>query len=82
MHPEIGQELFDYAHLKEDTIVVVKAPGHKDYLTVRVMEANGLGVVFHSYILGWSVVNTINPEGQLIDGQGRIVHIYEYLGKE
>jgi hypothetical protein len=80
MHPEIGKELSDYAHLKEDTIVVTRTSGRKAFLTVRVMESNGLGVVFHSYF-GYTAF-TISPEGHLIDTQGRITRVYQYLGKD
>ena len=77
---EIGREL-KASELKVRTVVVVKPPGNKPYITVWVYEVSPKWVEFRAGELHWHILNFIMEDGTIVDNRGREVHVYEYLGE-
>jgi hypothetical protein len=81
-NPEVGRELkaFD---LRERTVVVVLPPNQRIIFTVWVTFASTECVEFLAADLDprWTVINFVQADGSLHDDQGRLVRVFEYLGK-
>lgn len=77
---EVGREL-GVADLKPEQVVVIAPPGRDDVLlTMWVQAVDATAVVFFSGAMNWSVINSIK-DGRLVDGRGRAVKVFEYLGE-
>lgn len=77
---EIGREL-KASELTPRTVVVIVTPGRGVMMTMWVLSLSEKLVEFYSGELKWTVLNFIEPDGSIRDDQGRVVHVYEYLGE-
>jgi len=81
-NPEIGDELsIDEVNVSQ--LVVIKPPNiYGFFFTAWIGELQKEWIRFDCNHIKWSIINRITPDGQILDDQGRQVHIYEYLGEE
>lgn len=79
-NPEIGKQL-TAAELKASTIVVVKPPDFNGFFTLWVREVRDNSVLFSSGVLRQEVINSIRDDGKIVDDQGRVIEVFEYLGE-
>lgn len=81
---EVGRRL-KASELKPRTIVVIAPPGRDAHITMWVFLVDNDQVTFRAHAVPgvetWTVINFVRDDGELIDDQGRIVRVYEYLGE-